>query len=400
MSTTRNSVMIVLRIIVVAACCLGVWSSLRFAQADYHFRQDTEPSIRTAISLVPDGWPYYMRLAQFDRANAARLLHTSLQLNPYNAQADVELGLQNEADGDFDAAEKQLLQSYNIDHTYMPRWSLANFYFRRGNLPEFWKWARMAADMPADDIGGLLELCWRADPSPAKITTAVLNQKPEFLRQYVSFLLIKNEPRTAAQVVQYLIRLGDSKSDLPFMYMVVNRLLEANEPSAAFDLWHLLNQKQWVAADWTTPNNAGFQRTPLPVKLDWSFPEYQGLHSWPGPSGLETEIAGNEPEDCTIAEQSVILSPGSYAVTYDYRTSNIRPATGIKWQLFDPKSQKVLAESADLSSEILKKAGFKFTVSPGSSLLILRLGYRRTLGTVRVAGSLNVQRIQIEAQPA
>jgi len=126
-----------LKIVVAGACCFGIWGSLTLARADYLFRQDTEESIRKAIRLMPDGWEYYMRLAQFDRAHARELLTTSLQLNRYDAQADIELGLQYEADGDFGRAEKQLLEAYEVDHTYLPRWSLANYYFRRDNIPAF-----------------------------------------------------------------------------------------------------------------------------------------------------------------------------------------------------------------------------------------------------------------------
>jgi hypothetical protein len=391
--------MFTLRLIVAVVCCLGVWNSLRLAEGDYFFRQDTEASIQKAIRYVPDGWPYYMRLAQLDRDNSAQLLKSTLRLNEYDAQANVELGLRYEADGDSAAAERQLLQAYGVDHTYLPRWSLAGFYFRQGNMPEFWKWARSAADMPSDDIGALLDLCWRVEPDPSRITSAISNQKPEFLRQYVNFLLTKDQPRAATGAAQSLIRSGDTKSDLPFMFAVLNSLVTANEPSAAYDLWHQLMQNQWITADWTMPNNAAFQRIPLPVSLDWSFPEYQGLHSWPGPSGLETEIVGNQPEDCIIAEQSIILAPGTYSLIFDYKTTGISPYSGIRWQLLDLKSKETLAESGDLSSEQLKREELGFTVMPGSSLLALQLRYHRRLGTVRVAGMLNVEKVQIQVRP-
>ena len=106
-----------LRILVAAACCYGIWCSLTLARADYLFKKDTEASVRSAIRLVPDGWQYYMRLAQFDKANAQALLATSLRLNRYDSQANIELGLWYEAEGDFGRAEKQLLEAYEVDHT-------------------------------------------------------------------------------------------------------------------------------------------------------------------------------------------------------------------------------------------------------------------------------------------
>jgi hypothetical protein len=372
---------------------------LTLARADYLFRQDTEESVRSAIRLVPDGWEYYMRLAQFDRAHAQNLLTTSLALNRYDAQADIELGLQYEANGDFARAEKQLLLAYDVDHTYLPRWSLANYYFRRDNLPAFWEWARSAAAMPAEDVGSLFELCWRVSPDPARITAAILNEKPELLRQYIGFLLAKDQPTAVAAVVPRLVRAGDPASDRQMMFAVLNRLVAVNDAADASALWRLLNQKSWIVADTTVPNNARFQREPLPVSFDWSLPEYQGLHSWPGSSGLETEFTGSEPEDCTIAEQAVALAPGNYAMAYAYHTTDIPPGTGIRWQVIDAKSNAVLAESPDLSSGDLKHSAFGFAVPPGVSLLRLRLAYRRSLGTTRISGMLDVASVQIESLP-
>jgi tetratricopeptide (TPR) repeat protein len=397
--TLQRSLTNALRIAIAAACCAGIWSSLALARADYLFRQDTEQSIRSAIRLVPDGWQYYMRLAQFDRAHAQQLLATSLQLNPYDAQANIELGLQYESDGDFVRAEKQLLQAYEVDHTYLPRWSLANYYFRRDNMPAFWQWARSAAAMPADDIGSLFELCWRASPDPNRISAAILNEKPEMIRQYIDFLLTKNQPSEVARIAPYLVRAGDQQTDRPVLFAAINRLVAANDKDAAIALWQLLAQKQWVAADPSVPNNAQFQRQPLPVSFDWSLPEYEGLHSWPGASGLETEFTGSEPENCTIAEQTITLAPGRYTMEYSYSTTEIPPDTGIRWQLIDAQSNKVLAESTDLSSDAVKSSGLSFSVPPGASLLRLRLTYRRTLGTTRIAGTLDLKSIQIHPLP-
>jgi hypothetical protein len=355
--------------------------------------------VRSAIRLVPDSWEYYMRLSQFDRAHAPELLTTSLQLNRYNSQADIELGLQYEAEGDFARAEKQLLEAYEVDHTYLPRWSLANYYFRRDNMPAFWVWARSAAGMPLGNLGPLFELCWRASPDPGTITRAILNDNPEMLRQYIGFLLGKDQPGAVAAVAPYLVRFGDPRSSSAQLLSVVNRLAAMNDTVAASALWHLLIEQRWVIGDTTVPNNAGFLREPVPVSFDWSLPEYEGLHSWPGSSGLETEFTGSQPEGCTIAEQAVVLKPGNYALSYGYRTSDIPPSTGIQWQILDAVSGAVLAESPDLSSDAITYSGVGFSVPPGVSLLRLRLVYQRTLGTPRISGMLDVLSTKILPLP-
>jgi len=338
-----------------------------------------------------------MVLADLDQGHAKDLLGTSLHLNRYNVQANIELGFQYEDEGDFDRAEKQLLAAFAVDRTYVPRWSLANYYFRRNNMPQFWAWARSSAEMPSDDIGELFELCWRASPDPMKIATAVLNDNPELVRQYITFLLTKDQPGAVAFVAPRLILTGDASTDLPLLFSAINSLVAANDATAANGLWHQLIDRHWVVADTTVPNNPQFMREPLPVSFDWSLPEYHGLHSWPGPSGLETEFTGSQPEDCTVAEQVVALAPGNYTLAYDYHTAKIPPATGVQWQILDARSNTVFAESPDLSSDALAHATLSLSVPPGASLLRLRLRYQRALGTPRVSGSLVAVSSKIQA---
>jgi hypothetical protein len=389
-----------LRIIVAGGCFFGIWSSWKLARADYLFRNDTEESVRSAIRLVPDSWEFYMRLAQFDREHAVELLATSLSHNRYDAEADIELGLEYESEGDFGRAEKLLHNAFEVDHTYLPRWTLANYYFRRDNMPEFWSWARRAAEMPADDIGPLFELCWRVSPDPERISGAILNENPEVTRQYLRFLLTKNELPATVNVAKRLIYSGETEKDRPLLFSVLNRLVAQYDGTPANALWHVLVEQRWVAADSTAPYNSDFVRTPLPVSFDWLLPEYPGLHSWPGPSGLEAEFAGGEPESCTIAEQAVPLTPGNYIMTYAYHTTDIPADTGIKWQILDADSKTILANSPDLSSDTLNHSTVKFSVPPDASLVWLRLTYTRALGTPRISGFLYVLSTQIQVRPS
>jgi tetratricopeptide (TPR) repeat protein len=387
-----------LKVIIVGACCLGMWFSWKLALADHLFQQDTEASLRSAIRMAPDAPDYYMRLAQIDRAHAPELLEATLRLNRYNAEADIELGLQYEAGGNYVQAEQFMLQAFDVDRTYVPRWSLANYYLRRDNIPAFWTWAHRAAEMPGGDMGPLFELCWRVTPDPGKIETAILSDQPALIKQYVTFLVGKNQLRAAASAGSRLIRYGEPSSDLPLMFSVVDGLVAARDGDAADALWHLLIERNWIVADAAVPNNASFARAPVPVSFDWKLPSYPGLHSWPGPAGLEAEFTGEQPEDCSIADQVLVLKPGNYTMKYSYRTANIAPDTGIRWQLIDARSNKIIADSPDLSSDAMKQEGLTFSVGPDSSILHLRLAYRRTPGTPRISGTLMMRSIEIRAR--
>jgi hypothetical protein len=175
-------------------------------------------------------------------------------------------------------------------------------------------------------------------------------------------------------------------------------LIAAGDASKAAELWHFLIEKHWIIADETVPNNGQFQREPLPVSFDWSLPEYEGLHSWPGSGGLETEFSGSQPDYCVIADQIISLKPGGYTLSYAYQTSDIPSGTGIRWQILDTKLSTVIAESADLSSDTSVQSSLDFVVPPEASLLLLRLSYGRTLGTTHISGMLDVRSVQIRAQ--
>ena len=207
----------------------------------------------------------------------------------------------------------------------------------------------------------LYSLCWRVSPSAPAIARAVVTDNPATARQFLSFLLDRGDLTDAA------------------------------------GLWATLIARKWVVADSGAPNNPTFARLPLPVAFDWALPSVEGLHSWTGSSGLESELSGNEPENCTIAEQVISLPPGAYQFLYKYRTTNIEPRTGIQWQVIDIGSGAPIAVSPDLSSETLTSESVTFNLT--ASIARLRLVYRRALGTPRITGSLVVISTAIRKRP-
>ncbi len=388
---------LVVRALVVCACLLGVWESWKTARADDLYLQGTAESVRASIRLEPDSWWYYVQLARLDEPAAEQLLQTSLRLNRYNSDAAIDLGLRYESDGDFDRAEELLLQAFEVDRTYVPRWSLANFYFRRDNLPAFWTWIRRATETPAEDIGALFELCWRVSPDPKTIEANIVEDNPDVARQYIVFLIGKDQPSAAVNPALHLLRAGEQEWDHTLLFTLLDKLVHANDSIGASAVWNRLIGLHRIVADASFPNNPQFSRDPLPVDFDWNFPEYNGLHSWPGSIGLEAEFTGDEPENCAIAEQTIFLPPGDYKLESSYRTRNIRPDTGIQWQIFESRSDKILASSVSLSSDTPDRVVLPFVVSPDEQLLRLRLTYNRSLGTSRVSGTLVVTSVRIQS---
>ena len=384
------------RAVVVCACLLGIWESWRIERADALYLQGTAESVRAAIRLEPDCWWCYIHLARLDDSSAEESLQTSLRLNPYNSEAAIDLGLRYESDGELHRAEELLLDAFEVDRSYAPRWGLANFYLRRDNLPAFWTWIRRATEMPSDDLGALFELCWRVSPDPKTIEANILKDNPVVVRQYAVFLIGKDQLAAAVNPTRRLLLTGSQEQDQSLLFTVLDKLIAANDAIDANDLWNRLIHQHWIVADTSVPNNPHFSRDPLPVGFDWTFSAYSGLHSWPGSTGLETEFTGEEPENCAVAEQTISLPPGDYRLESAYRTRNILPDTGIQWEIVEAKSDKILASSVSLSSDTLARAVLPFSVKPDEPLLRLRLAYHRSLGTSRVSGTLVVESVRIQ----
>ncbi len=399
-----------LRAVVVCGCVMGIWESCQFVRSERLYDRRTPDAIRAAIVIEPDCWYCYIALAANDDQHAIQDLRASLRYNPYDSQVLIDLGLRYEAEGDLRQAEANLLQAYAIDRAYPPRWSLANFYFRRDNRPAVWMWARRAAEMPSaelDQLGALFALCWRVSPNPQTIEAKVVVDDPDVLRQYSSFLMGKNLPAAAVHPALRFFSTGSgqpnymSEGDLAWIANLLDQLIAAGggaDASAANDLWRGLVRQHRIVAETSVPNNPLFARDPLTLKFDWNLAASAGLHSWPGPSGLRAEFTGDEPEDCAIAEQIIALPPGKYRLVSFYRTENIPANTGIRWEIADVKTGAVLASSPDLSSNSPAQISQKFSLTPDAPFQQLRLTYKREPGTVRIVGTLVVTSIEI--QPA
>jgi hypothetical protein len=49
------------------------------------------------------------------------------------------------------------LHAATLDHTFLPSWTLANFYFRQARQGLFWTYARAASSVYQDDLSGVFQ---------------------------------------------------------------------------------------------------------------------------------------------------------------------------------------------------------------------------------------------------
>ncbi len=140
-------------------------------------------------------------LARFDSSPSE--LRAAVSLNPRLASAWIYLGLDAEADGDLPEAEKDLLRAARVDRQYVPSWTLANFYFRRGDTVKFWPWAARAASLTFDDYRPLLRLADALETSPREVVTRLAGGTP-LLRAYLDLLIGAGRLDAAQEIARLL----------------------------------------------------------------------------------------------------------------------------------------------------------------------------------------------------
>ena len=120
----------------VGLAAAAAWS-FRVAVSDHLASEVTVNGLEQAIAWSPGQSLNYVRLSALitatDPGKAEALLQQAVVLNPMDSRSWIDLALRHEMSGNLPAAEQELLRAATTDHQYLPRWSLTNFYFRRGD---------------------------------------------------------------------------------------------------------------------------------------------------------------------------------------------------------------------------------------------------------------------------
>jgi len=368
--------------------------------ADILFSTGARGAVERARRLAPGKAEYFARKAEGELSPP---IARAVELNPYYSNGWIDLALEAELAGQTAQAERLLLEAFRRDRSYLPRWTLANFYFRTGNLEQFWLWARRAAEMAPYDQSALFELCWRMSGDAGEILTKAIPAEPAVLSQYLNYLLRTQRLEAARGAAEELARLAGPTHRAAVLY-ACDRLLAAGRVREAADLWNLLASRNLIpypalsATQDRLLTNGEFIEEPIPGGFDWRIPQLAGV-AVRGPGrlpGLTLEFSGAQPQSCELAAQALLVEGGRrYSVRYSYRTRGIGPGTGLRWAIGPLADGGWWAQGPDLSHEEWAEEGFEFLAPPGQQGARLALLYERVLGTTRIEGTLELRRIEL-----
>jgi hypothetical protein len=395
-----------------AALVLGIVWSVRFGVADLLARRNQPDSTRSAMRWMPVDGAYPAQLADeiyaVDPAAAKSLLQRAVQLNRYAASSWIQLGLLSEAGNDLPGAEEALLQAASVDATFLPGWSLANFYFRRENPARFWYWAQKAAQMDPDDAAPLFRLAWYVSPNAGEIASRLQIKRPLLAVQFVNFLMAQGDPQAVAEAASHLLA-ANSDGNTQSLLGVCDWLVANKRPDLALPLWNGLAARGQIAytplaADSTDAvTNGRFGKSPISLGFDWHLKTVEGVSSFlnVSPNALGFEFSGDEPDGFLLMDQTVpVLEGKDYALVVHYVTTGIAPGSGLEWSVTDDRSGAVLGRTGSLSAEQGGEAYACFAAPDGGAFVHVSLLYQRQPGTVRVEGKLALKEVRLTGATA
>ncbi len=362
-------------------------------------------SARLAVGMTADDAEYHFRQweAPDNAGNTVTELDRALALNPRYTAARIAKGLAEEIAGDRGHAGATLLHAAELDNTYLPRWTLANFYYRAGDLGKFWTWARRAAEM-AYDPGALFQLCWQASADGPEILDRAIPPAALIRRQYFDFLLATKRWGAAAPLAAEIARTAEA-SDLIRLLAYCDGAILRGEVEPALRIWNALIARSVIPYAALDPQrgailtNGDLIAQPLRQGFDWRTANLEGavLSFDTGAHEMTISLEGNQPESCDFLEQYVPAAGGKYRLRCRYRTRDLAPDTGLSLRFLDAGTGAEFASGALTASP----AGWRdqtvtFSIPAGSGIIRILLGYRRPAGEMRAEGAAVFSRFILE----
>lgn len=388
-----------------AMACMAYWP-LRLAWADHLSRAGDAETVARAVRLSPGDADFRLKLAAAQEAAGAdptAALESAAALDPGNADAWMRLGVAAEMRGDAHAAESSLLRAAQASRQFAPRWALANFYFRRGDAAHFWPWARESLTMGYGDLNPVFRLCWSASQDASLIFDRGIPQRRAVLDWYVLFLMQEDRLAASEPAAMKLAGLAAAE-DRWILSAWCDRELSAGAATATFEVWNTLCARHLLPyapldRDRAPLTDGGFAAASVGDGFAWRLAAAHGvtLGRNPSPPYLWIHFSGDQGETCAPLWQFVPVTSGaSYRLRFEYHTSELPPASGLRWSVFDARTGVDLAAGSPwLSSLDWKPAELGFT-APATGLVRLTLTCRRLPGATRIEGSLRLRQLSLE----
>jgi hypothetical protein len=397
-----------LRYLLIAGAIAGAYYSVILARASYLFTLDTAASVPAAVQLVPYKSEYVARWAAWNKDERIPLLKKAVELNPFDYQSLIQLGLFAEIDqSDLKGAERYFLQAAAVNHMYEPKWTLTNYYFRRQSASEFFRWANETLKISPYDGAPVFTQMWLMSQDAQRLS-AVIPDRPRSLIQYTWFLSNSRQYTAIPPIIQRLVRaVGDDdprtwgRDDL--IASSLDHVLASGDVRTGLQIWTTLRDGRWITQSVPDANhpltNGDFRLAFYRHGFDWMPLETESVHTeqFVDEPSVDIGLSGDQAEHCELLRQYVAVEPGFlYKMQWRAEGQNIMAGSGIAWHLRPATGEGGI----DLASGDLLNAPqtWEFVAPPNVKGFLLTLEYNRPLGHVRPLGHITLRAVSMDRQ--
>jgi hypothetical protein len=372
-------------------------------------REGTLAGLNRAVQFAPENADYLLLRA--DLLDQAGLSGTAdrkraVELNPGKADTWIQLGLDAEARHDYSHAERYLLEASRRSRLFQPRWTLANYYFRRNSQGGFWTCTRQALELAPRDAKALFALCWRMSDDPDEILSKAIPNDRRVLRQYTEFL-IQEQQLPLAEVVATRLYAGAEPADRSVLLELCDQLLSRQSVQPALAAWNALCVRKLVPFQSLQPalgislTNGGFEAFDG-RGFNWHTGSLAGVSVSFASGAAEIYFSGKQHDTTEVLWQCAPIAPAKqYLLEFEYQTSGIPPESGVRWQITADQGtgKSEMFSSRHLSSAVWKQEEIRFHTAADLRLVRIALLYSRASGVSRIQGSLLTRGMRLKLLP-
>lgn len=322
------------------------------------------------------------------------------------------MALELERVGRFDEAESALLSAAASEAGFRPRWSLANYYARRGNWDQVWRWTNESILADPGQLAAAASLGWRAEADPATILNLAIPDEPEINRRYFAYLYDLGQLDAMRQAwPRFSAVVTEAETHLATQY--VDRLLAAGFVDDAVGAWNLLCDRallpygHLLGPDQRILTNPFFLTDPSGRGFDWTAHDHRGvLWTRPPVQGdrgmIDFRLSGVQQSGIALLTQIIPVVPGVYALSFDFATQGMPIQTCLGWVVRD------LYSGADIHplETLINAEGFwddedlTFVVPQGTRAAVLELHYVEIESKARRLGGFALRDVRLSLAEA